>query len=281
MGILDWKNMNLDIVELRHVVLGKSWNTSQKTWLKLFPYVRIYFPVDGHGILQYKEKTVEMTRGNMYLIAAMSDVNQMCDDQLEKYYIHFSILVDNVPQDHFLFRPGITEIALEDFEFVKKLFEMAIHGTKQQNSYIQKLQLDSAAKLIISYFLQDSELHIESASQNTLMNLLFYINANLNKKLTLQNLAEYSGLNPSYLSRSFHKQFHIKLFDYIEFYRAVAAMKYLLSNQYSIGEIADLTGFTNVAMLSKSFKYRFGVPPATFRKIMKENPEEFNKNQYP
>ena len=141
--------------------------------------------------------------------------------------------------------------------------------------------MDSAAKLIISYFLQDQEQDIKQVSQHSLMKLLFYIHANLNKKLTLQKLAVYSGLNPAYLSRLFHKQFHIRLFEYIDYCRVLLAFKYLLSNQYSIGEIADLTGFTNVAMLSKSFKHHFGVPPVTYRRIMKENPEEFNRNQFP
>lgn len=89
------------------------------------------------------------------------------------------------------------------------------------------------------------------------------------------------GRASGYLSRLFHKQFHIRLFEYIDYCRVLLAFKYLLSNQHSIGEIADLTGFTNVAMLSKSFKHHFGVPPVTYRRIMKENPEEFNRNQFP
>lgn len=281
-SILNSKNITLNIVEMRHVILGKSWNFSKRSLgLKLFPYVRIYFPVDGSGTLQYKDQTVNMTKGKMYLIAAMSNVNQKCDNRLEKYYMHFSLLVDGVQQEFFLFRPGVTEITIDNFDFVKQLFELAIHGSQQQNSYIQKLQMDSAAKLIISYFLQDLEQNIESISQHTLMNLLFYIHANLDKKLTLQNLASYSGLNPAYLSRLFHKQFSIRLFEYINYYRTLSTLKYLLSNQYSIGEIADMTGFTNVAMLSKSFKQHFGVSPAAYRRVMKENPEEFNRDQYP
>ena len=155
MNILNSKNITLNIVEMRHAILGKSWDFSKSPLgLRFFPYVRIYFPIAGSGTLQYKDQTVEMTRGRMYLISAMSNVNQKCDSYLEKYYMHFSLLVDGVQQELFLFRPGVTEITVDNVEFVKQLFELAIHGSKQHNFYVQKLQMDSAAKLIISYLNQ-------------------------------------------------------------------------------------------------------------------------------
>lgn len=268
------KDIELNLQEIGHVKLGKEWCTNNlPLGSRLFPYSKIYFPIAGSGTLIHGGWTCEMKPGEIFLIPSMSDVIQKCDGYLEKYYMHFSLLLNNVPIDHFLLNPGIMEIHCDDFLFMRRLFELAVQGHSGENGHSGEFERNAAARLIVSRFLQNSRLDMNIRQQSVLIDLLVFINTNLDRKLTLGELARHSGFSTTYLSRIFREKFHMPLFQYIDFYRTVSAIKYLFPDQYSIGEIADLVGYTNVAMFSKSFKKHMGMSPSVYREYLRLSPK--------
>lgn len=93
--------------------------------------------------------------------------------------------------------------------------------------------------------------------------------------LSLTMIAETLSLNPSYLSRYFKQQTGIGLLDYLQHYRLNAA-KELIQNDPEIllKDIAEKTGFYNVAALIRVFKKMENMTPGQYKamiSVKKEN----------
>ena len=72
-----------------------------------------------------------------------------------------------------------------------------------------------------------------------------YIRKHYREKIYLEDIAEFLGLSPSYLSRLFKKEAGICLQDAINEERVYHAGNLLLYSDYSLTEIAHYVGFPN------------------------------------
>lgn len=117
---------------------------------------------------------------------------------------------------------------------------------------------------------QDTE-EKESGSQNELVRqAVAYIQQNYRNPLTLKETAEYVGLSPSYFSAFFHKKLGMTFSGYLLDYRLKMAARYLKSSSLSLKEIGSACGFAGYSYFLTSFKKKYGVPPASYRKQKKE-----------
>ncbi len=96
-----------------------------------------------------------------------------------------------------------------------------------------------------------------------------------NLSLSLKEISKNLDVHPSYLSREFSKYFEDLSFgEYIRKLRIEKAIQLMHSSQYSLTEIAYLTGFSDQSHFTRIFKLHTGKNPLTFRKnILKSNPD--------
>lgn len=93
-----------------------------------------------------------------------------------------------------------------------------------------------------------------------------YIDAHFSEELTLNILAELSGVTPNYFSSLFHEVSGIPLWDYINSRRIEAAMHLLKSEKsLNILDVAAKCGFNNTANFNKAFKKITGITPKEYR----------------
>lgn len=88
---------------------------------------------------------------------------------------------------------------------------------------------------------------------------------NLGHAMSLSQLANQVGTNPSYLSRKFSEEVGMSVTDYMNRRRISEAKKYLARPTLSITEIAFMTGFNNVPYFIKVFKKLVGKTPLHYR----------------
>ncbi len=84
--------------------------------------------------------------------------------------------------------------------------------------------------------------------------------------LSLSSIADYVGLNPSYLSTEFAKNEKVGLSNYITDYRMDHAKKLLLRTDMIVSEISKATGYINPTYFSTTFKKATSMTPSQFRK---------------
>ena len=95
--------------------------------------------------------------------------------------------------------------------------------------------------------------------------LLDYIHDNLDKRLTLGDLAKKCFYNPSYFSRVFKERFGMTLADYLAKERADAAAHLLIDTEFTVDHIAELCGYADKSGLYRAFAQVYGMNPSQYK----------------
>ena len=98
-----------------------------------------------------------------------------------------------------------------------------------------------------------------------------------NMSLSLQQASDELEINPAYLSREFSKYFdNLSFGDYIRKMRIEKAMLLMETTNYSLTEIAYLTGFSDQSHFNRIFKKQTGENPSTYRKKVQKGKKDTN-----
>lgn len=104
-----------------------------------------------------------------------------------------------------------------------------------------------------------------------------YIDSNLDKPLTLEELASVASFSRFHFSRIFHSIVGETPFQFIQRVRIEKAAMLLLTNRkMNISDIATKCGFSDLSVFSRNFKSCFGVSPTSYRV---NNPQNSNLSQ--
>lgn len=93
-----------------------------------------------------------------------------------------------------------------------------------------------------------------------------YVYLHLHDRITVEEIADHIGLNPSYLSTLFKKETGTTITDYIQDRRVECAENLLRFSDYSFAEIANITAFSSQSYFNTVFKKKTGMTPLAYRK---------------
>jgi two-component system, response regulator YesN len=120
--------------------------------------------------------------------------------------------------------------------------------------------LKDQMEMIIDWFLQirRDKKHdaVEKASK--------YIEKNFSNDLTLQEVAEYVGMNPTYFSLLFKEEMKLSYIKYLTKLRMERA-KILLREGYKVADVSEKVGYHTYRHFSELFKKQVGVNPGQYR----------------
>ena len=108
-------------------------------------------------------------------------------------------------------------------------------------------------------------------SNEIVLKLLNYIDNNINKKITMDELSHLFYFNKDYLMRIFKKELDITIMDYINKRRIYNSLDELKNTNYSMVKIAMNNGYSSQEYYSETFSKIIGVNPLTYRKFTKVN----------
>jgi AraC-like DNA-binding protein len=135
-----------------------------------------------------------------------------------------------------------------------------LQGEKHTQNPAENLLLDVYHK-----FLQHKSDKVPDWAKELKAIIQDHIDTNLS--LTLKGISENLNVHPSYLSREFSKYFDDLSFgDYIRKLRIEKAMSLLSGSDYSLAEIAYLTGFSDQSHFNRIFKKQTGITPSQYRR---------------
>lgn len=100
-----------------------------------------------------------------------------------------------------------------------------------------------------------------------IMNVIDFIHKHFNEKITNEYIASNFNFHPNYLNTLIKKTTGMSLHKYVLHIRISNAISLLETTSKSVGEIADATGFDEIANFTKHFKKVTGVNPSNYRKI--------------
>lgn len=101
----------------------------------------------------------------------------------------------------------------------------------------------------------------ESVISKAVILCMDYVYNHLNTRITIEELAAFTNLSPSYLSRLFKKELGISISNYINEKKIEKARNLLKYSDYSFVEIANYLAFSSQSHFIQSFKKSVGLTP--------------------
>lgn len=168
----------------------------------------------------------------------------------------------NITDDHKLLKTGMV--------IYDALYSWATHLYKQkhlQNSPFENLLHDVYNKFLLSKISDTKKTPAWVKEIKEMIQDQIDTQFSFNFKKISNDLA----LNPSYLSREFSKYFdNLSFGEYIRKIRIEKAIELIQESNYSLTEIAYLTGFSDQSHFTRIFKKHTGNNPSLYRKKIKK-----------
>lgn len=131
---------------------------------------------------------------------------------------------------------------------------------------------------IMSQYLKELFAETENTSfHSAVASCMRFMNKNLAKELSLAEIAEYVGMNESYLSNLFKKETGQSITEYLNSIRIKKAKELIRQTNDKNYEIGEKVGFINASYFSTIFKKETGMTIQEYRRQNQKNLKEIKK----
>ena len=131
----------------------------------------------------------------------------------------------------------------------------------------------SILKIVAEHIARDTSPMVSDESIGKLIK--YYVKNNLDRKITLSDIALSLHCSTVTLTEHFKSEFGITIMEYVTKKRMEFAEKLLLTTDEPLREIATMSGFADVEYFSRTFKKHYGASPASWRKSKKAKRIDF------
>lgn len=155
------------------------------------------------------------------------------------------------------------------FIYVKE-FQVVIHSKeKEYEMYLHYIGTCTELKSYMLHILHIAIDYIQSerkkGSQARIDIAKKYMKQHYMESITLNDLADYVELNPSYFSNLFKVETGVNFSDYLLEIRMDMAKRLLRDPKHKIYEVGNLVGYEDVVSFGRAFKKKIGMSPKEYR----------------
>jgi len=236
--------------------------------------VEISYYVTGNQTYQTLDSEYLLT-GNMIFIAKPGEPHGVMTDYEGKVEVYW-IQIDMSFFDDFLALQPPFSIALRNFlinenkhlvkckKNLKPLLDKALKDLPGNNIYTKFSGL-TALYSFLSEMISINSLN-NSGISDQINRALNYIGDNIEKSISLEEIAEHTGLSLSHFKKRFKFEIGDTPNNYINSLKIEKAKEMLSSGQYTITDVAYALDFSSSAYFSVVFKHHMNVTPKDFLK---------------
>ena len=114
-------------------------------------------------------------------------------------------------------------------------------------------------------------------TNNIVLNILDYIESNVNDEISIDNIAKELCYDKSYLMKVFKKESGLSIISYVNMIRIINSIN-MFQYDESLLKVCMFNGFNSLEYYSETFKIITGVNPTVYKKFL--NNEEISKVDY-
>lgn len=222
--------------------------------------------INGHEI--------EMGPGWIYLLKPYDVHEYHCDKPITLYKIQFLFDILDADLQKKLISDNyrlITKLQDKDLNTLLPIFEKIVEE-RTTNKYKSFQMIEHLMNcLAIEIVRLGKDQNLASSNSDSMVMALEYIHHNYTKKLTMQQVADYVGLTPSYFCSKFHKEIGQSFKQYLKALQLNHAATLLRVSEHSVSAICEESGINSMAHFLKDFKTYYGITPSAYRKQMKQS----------
>lgn len=204
-----------------------------------------------------------------------------------KLHYHENLCITSVQRGTIVYKIGKNEVILQpesiciinpfqvhkikQYDKVEKYHILHINSKQSLNADIikDKSLFEMMNKKEIGKLLHRLSVHFKDTDTediNSLEKVREFIDKNLDKNITLDELSALAGLNKSYLSRLFKEKYGLSPLRY-QLNKRVSMSKTLLDHGKDISQIALELGFYDQAHFYRAFKTIYMITPKEYQKV--------------
>ncbi len=266
--------LRINLFEAGHCKLNRSWNYKRLA----SPFSRIYLIEEGEAVVRHSGETHTLHAGDLHLVPCYVTADYSCPNFHTQYYVGFAMRLDTGID---LFSANRCELTLKADDFHYRIFRQMTdlltpfadeHGRLLHAEIPLATAIESRGLLlqIASTFLKQAiePTELEKERLGRFAPVLQFIEENIRRDISLETLAELSGLTPTYFSDLFFKTLGCRPVEFMNRRRIERAQLLLSSTDLTVQEISYEVGINSAAYFSRLFHKVAGVPPRRYRKLL-------------
>ena len=142
-----------------------------------------------------------------------------------------------------------------------EFFQILVHGTMYDIFYI----------LFSSGLVKICDVEAQGKKYRALRRITEYINNNFCDSITLDTIAQTTGLSRYYVSHLFKELMNTTFVNYLNELRLTRAAMLLTTTDTPVIEIAGMSGFNNISNFNRAFKMYYETTPSKYRRAEKQS----------
>lgn len=261
----------------------ESYNPNYQSEKKQVDAIEIMYIVDGHGDFELQNRQfVSGDKGDVLIFYSKSAVKKCslgksgmnCISLIVFTEEALSFLNDFFDTKDFTSDDFFNDIRAGDFvvtypadDLLEKLFFEMTKLPEKFSAYRLKLAVVHALLLMIERKdkRDTTDLYFSGTTGRKVQNVRRLINLNLEKEISIEELAAKVNLNRTTLQKVFKEMYGLTINEYRTKARLQLAKNLLVSTELSITEIAGRCGYANASKFSEVFKRNEGILPKNWR----------------
>ncbi len=278
MGISRYPLKNDENGSINARLLYVTYSKFENDWPSLahsHPFAELCYIRSGKGVYLIEGKPCPVKEEDLIIINANVSHTEKSDGDQPLEYI-----ILGVEGMHFSFEGNSEHIIFScrkehgDFLFY---MDALLREMEEKRKDYEKICQNLLEIMIIRLLRRTSfsfEYEAPVSSSRECIRLKHYIEANYNRDITLDTLAQFSHLNKYYLAHAFTRYFGRSPISYLCEVRIKASRELLASTDYSITEIAQLSGFSSQSYFAQCFRKYCRMTASAYRKSCRVRGED-------
>ncbi|MDD2970996.1 MAG: AraC family ligand binding domain-containing protein [Lachnospiraceae bacterium] len=231
----------------------------------------VHFVLDGKGTLEINDRLYYLKKDDIFLIPKGHPIRYYADEEnpweymwitfdgeMAEAYLNHMELNANTPVIHSTIP---NKVYMPMIQKILDTNELTLANEIKRVGYLYEIistliDAQSAVRKERNQYDYSSDTYVDYALQ--------YIKFNYDH-IKVNDIAQYIGINRSYLTSIFKKQLNISPQEYLVSFRLKKAAELLRNTNMTIQDISASIGYENALTFSKMFKQTYGVSPKHFR----------------
>lgn len=280
------ESLDVRILTVQRTAAGTWWNYARVN----SPFSRLWLGIGGGATVQHHGRNFQLRPGRLHLVPAFTPHDCHCAGSFDHYHLHLSARLPT-GIDLFSLLEGDWDVAaspealgwLERLEAIypeRKLpcFDPFVEEYRRHSATMEHtqgrarpaewLEAQGLVRLLLAPFLRMASLHEDG--MHAQVNQRFepvqqYIHEHMAEPIRLRDLAEVTGLHPTYFSDLFLETVGLRPLAYLARRRIERAQYLLLTSSAPVKEVAFMVGLPDPAYFTRVFTRCCHVSPSTYR----------------
>jgi AraC-like DNA-binding protein/quercetin dioxygenase-like cupin family protein len=240
---------------------------------KGYHYYTLIYCIQGLGKAQIAQEDITVKAGDFFFIPKNTSFKYAADQQKPwtVFWFHFDgTLADDVLQLFYQYNQSYKGFLAYEEERIL-LFDTIYKNLKRGYSKEVMTMLNMGLLHFLTSFIIHIRLKQKDKNQDLVNQVIDYQKKNLDKNITLQEMAQYINISVPHFSSVFKKKVGLSPVDYFLQLKMQRACQYLEYTDALVKEVAFKVGIEDAQYFSRLFSKTVGMSPNAYRKSLYNN----------